>query len=111
MDNFFYTVQDDFLISDLGFCASSPRTMDMTVLELWENKELLKRMNFSIGEKCDFRDFCRFLSRLGLEHSEKDRYNKLISNPTIRVLDTTKYGKILKQILRKRKLEFLNEKT
>ncbi len=101
-----YHIDYDFCISDLEYCGEG-RTVDMTVFELYKDKNLLKKMDFHKDCLKNLNKFLIFLASIdGIQNENfANRLMKLISNPMIRILDNSKSQKILKKQLRKKKLE------
>lgn len=118
-DLYFYYIGPDFLLTDLELCAPSVRTLDITIDALWKNDRLLQNMGFwesvryfpgSNPAKWDFGKFCRWLSWKSSDIDKHEKiYEKLSLNPTIRILDISSDGRILKVEFRKRKLEVLRQ--
>ena len=96
MKNFFYYISvNNFLICDVELCSESERTFDMPFFDLANNEALLNKLglyyiqgNFGATFTYESRAkwFCGYLSAFSTNKDEL--YQKLITNPTVRLLIT-----------------------
>lgn len=91
--NYFYFVKPSVMtISDIGFCAQSEKTFDITLVDLALNTDLLDSMNFAYLQKGSNADKIQFfiyylLSFQNISDIEmNERADKLKTNPMLRVL-------------------------
>lgn len=83
-ENFFYTIKiGEFLICDIDHCSKSKRTFDIKCFDLAKNKDLLEILKLTYFPK--IKDFCIYLSEF-IWQDRKKRYDKLMKNPTLRIL-------------------------
>ena len=83
-ENFFYTIEKGkFLICDINHCSKSERTFDIKSFDLAKNKDLLEILKLTYFPK--IKDFCIYLSEF-IWQDRKKRYDKLMKNPTLRIL-------------------------
>ncbi len=92
-DSFFYHTNDKYIICDTKCCAKSSSTFDMPIFDLASNRVLVDKLNllncrFGLGFDNSYNGigkyFCTYLS--SLYKNDRGRYDKMITNPTIRLL-------------------------
>lgn len=100
MKNFFYFIKGrEYLICDSEFCAKSDRTFDMSFLDLANNEALLGKLNLfymkGMTNNHTMEHFANYLSAF-YQDSNDDRREKMLTNPTIRLL--VEDEKLLEQV-------------
>jgi hypothetical protein len=108
---FYFISQGEFTISDREFCAESERTFDMPLFELANNRSILNLLglvyldgrgpfnlepSWDSAKRADW--FINYLDAFS-DHKQKERFAKMETNPTIRLLVINK--EMAKKIIRK----------
>lgn len=95
-NNFFYFIDKSYIISDAECCAKSNRTFDIQLAFIANYKQLLNELRLfylfggvmnNITEEYRMKWFANYLSSMST-HRKDDKYQKLLGNPTIRLLIT-----------------------
>ena len=92
-NNFFYFIKEGkYLICDLENCEKSKRTFDISIFDLANNEKLLNMLqlyylegNYETTYESRAKWFCGYLSSFNTREKSK-QYQKLITNPTVRIL-------------------------
>lgn len=95
---FYYIDKDAFLICDPENCSESDRTFDINFFDIANNEGLcnllhLYYMQGNYGARYTYESrakwFCGYMSAFSTKDSD-EKYNKLLTNPVVRVLITDK---------------------
>lgn len=98
-NSIYFISRDKYIIADVECCAKSERSFDMPFYDLANNAKLLNQLrlyymqgNFGVRYTYESRAewFCGYLAAFSMEDNERydSHYNKLLTNPTIRLLIT-----------------------
>lgn len=93
--NFYYFINHNgeknkiplYVICDTGGCASSDESFDINFFDLAHNEKVINLLNllpFGVGRPDGSRWFASYLS--AFSNNDDNQYEKLITNPVIRVL-------------------------
>jgi hypothetical protein len=93
---YYYIKENDFAICDLEKYQKGEDTFDMNLFDIFYNTKLLKLLGFSWLSDKNPIYFCSFLASFTKSNSSVLMYEKMITNPIIRlyILNETKLKEI-----------------